>query len=71
MVSEGALTPTYSASLAGSGVDVANDTRSERSATEGRYYDVMSDDEDGIPTPNSWSEIGSVISESDAGAVRS
>jgi len=69
MVSEGALTPTYSASLAGSGVDVANDARSERSATEGRYYDVMSDDEDGIPTPNSWSEVGSVVSESDAGAV--
>jgi len=71
VISEGALTPAYSASLAGSGVDVANDARSERSATEGRYYDVMSDDEDGVATPNSWSEVGSVVSESEAGAVRS
>ncbi len=61
LISEGQATPTYSASLAGSGVDVANDAVSSR----GGDFDVLSEDDDGIPTPNSWSEVGSVISESD------
>ena len=35
-----------------------------------RYYDVMSDDEGtGMMTPASWTEVGSVVSESDTGAV--
>ncbi|KAK0641524.1 hypothetical protein B0T16DRAFT_334647 [Cercophora newfieldiana] len=61
LISEGALTPTYSASLAGSGVDVALDAASSR----GGDFDIMSEDGSAIPTPNSWSEVGSVISESD------
>ncbi len=70
VISDGASTPTDSASWAGSGEDVGrDDAASERSATEGRYYDVVSDDEEGIPTPASWTEVGSVISESDAGAA--
>jgi len=61
LISQGALTPTYSASLAGSGVDVAHDAASSK----GGDFDIMSDDESIIPTPNSWSEVGSVISEND------
>jgi len=61
LISEGQLTPTYSPSLAGSGVDVANDAVSSK----GGDFDLMSEDGSGIPTPNSWSEVGSVISESD------
>ncbi|KAI1855870.1 hypothetical protein JX265_012133 [Neoarthrinium moseri] len=65
-ISEGQLTPTDSASLAGSGEDIAEEARSTASGEHGRYYDVMSDDE-GVMTPASWTEVGSVISESDAG----
>lgn len=61
LISEGALTPTYSASLAGSGVDVGHDAASSK----GGDFDILSEDGDGIATPNSWSEVGSVISESD------
>ncbi|KAI3318288.1 hypothetical protein HD806DRAFT_512409 [Xylariaceae sp. AK1471] len=53
----GALTPTDSVSV----VDVAND---ELSSDGG----VMSDDE-GMMTPTSWTEVGSVVSESESGAV--
>ncbi|KAI1657542.1 hypothetical protein F4813DRAFT_360352 [Daldinia decipiens] len=67
-LSEGVLTPTDSASLAGSGEDVGDDAVSARSWTEGRHYDVMSDDE-GMMTPASWTEVGSVVSESDAGVA--
>ncbi|KAI8960694.1 hypothetical protein F5Y11DRAFT_328839 [Daldinia sp. FL1419] len=67
--SEGALTPPDSASLAGSGEDLGDDAVSARSWTEGRHYDVMSDDE-GMMTPASWTEVGSVVSESDAGVGR-
>ncbi|KAI0379787.1 hypothetical protein F5Y04DRAFT_114417 [Hypomontagnella monticulosa] len=67
--SDGALTPTDSVSLVGSGEDIGNEARSTASWTEGRYYDVMSDDE-GMITPASWTEVGSVVSESDAGAAR-
>ncbi|WYZ46391.1 hypothetical protein EsH8_IX_000616 [Colletotrichum jinshuiense] len=67
LVSEGELTPTDSASLAGSGDDVANDAASSRAGDNGRYYDVMSESE-GMMTPASWSEVGSVVSESEAQA---
>ncbi len=62
LISEGGLTPTDTMSLAGSGVDVGNDAASSRAGD----YDVLSEDGDGIPTPSSWSEVGSVISESDS-----
>jgi hypothetical protein len=62
IVSEGRLTPADSASVAESGVDVANDMAS----AEGDDYDVMTETDDGIPTPTSWSEIGSVVSESES-----
>lgn len=76
LISEGALTPTDSVSTVGSGVDLARDMA--ESVTEGRgpasvatnEYDVLSDGYSGIATPASWSEVGSVISESDAGAMR-
>ncbi|KAI7781668.1 hypothetical protein SLS64_013075 [Diaporthe eres] len=74
MVSEGQLTPTDSASVAGSGFDVANELASQNGSAS-KYYDVLSEDEDGIPTPaHSWTEVGSVVSESEDGvrpAVRS
>ncbi|KAK1544323.1 hypothetical protein CPAR01_04956 [Colletotrichum paranaense] len=64
LVSEGELTPTDSASLAGSGEDVANDAASSRAGDNSRYYDVLSESE-GMMTPASWSEVGSVVSESE------
>lgn len=67
LVSDGEMTPTDSASLAGSGEDIAEEARSTSSQEQHRYYDVMSDDE-GMATPTSWTEVGSVVSESDAGA---
>lgn len=75
MVSEGQLTPTDSASVAGSGFDVAGELASSQNGSASKYYDVLSEDEDGIPTPaHSWTEVGSVVSESEDGvrpAVRS
>ncbi|KAK3306974.1 uncharacterized protein B0T15DRAFT_510299 [Chaetomium strumarium] len=62
IISEGQLTPADSASVAESGVDVAKDMASAK----GDDYGVMTDTDDGIPTPTSWSEIGSVISESES-----
>lgn len=70
IISDGQLTPTDSASLAGSGEDVANDAASSHAGDKRRYYDVMSEDEDGMATPASWTEVGSVVSESDNGAIR-
>ncbi|KAJ0353219.1 hypothetical protein COL154_012204 [Colletotrichum chrysophilum] len=67
LVSDGELTPTDSASLVGSGEDVANDAASSRAGDTGRYYDVLSESE-GMMTPASWSEVGSVVSESEAQA---
>jgi hypothetical protein len=64
MVSEGQLTPTDSGSVAGSGVDVGNEAVSVTGD-----FDVMSETEGGIPTPGSWSEVGSVVSESEGGSV--
>lgn len=63
LISDGQLTPTDSVSLAGSGEDIAEEARSV--TDNGRYYDVMSDD-DGMATPASWTEVGSVVSEADA-----
>ncbi|KAH7031113.1 uncharacterized protein B0I36DRAFT_349239 [Microdochium trichocladiopsis] len=65
LISDGQLTPTDTASLAGSGVDIVNDLASVRSGSQNaRYYDVLSEDE-GIMTPASWSEVGSVAGESE------
>ncbi|KAI0140085.1 hypothetical protein F4776DRAFT_662218 [Hypoxylon sp. NC0597] len=69
IISEGMLTPTDSASLAGSGEDIGAEAASAKSWSEGRPYDVMSDDE-GMMTPASWTEVGSVVSESDAGVAQ-
>ncbi|KAI1490817.1 hypothetical protein F5X96DRAFT_634471 [Biscogniauxia mediterranea] len=63
---DGVMTPTDTASLAGSGEDIADEARSMRSGSRGGYYDVMSEDE-GMMTPASWTEVGSVVSESDSG----
>ncbi|KAK7413711.1 hypothetical protein QQX98_007425 [Neonectria punicea] len=65
LISDGQLTPTDSVSLVGSADDVAIDAQSSRDGETGRYYDVMSESS-GMATPASWSEVGSVISESDA-----
>lgn len=65
LLSDGQLTPTDSHSLAGSGVDVGNDALSSRDGETGRPFDVISES-DGMMTPASWSEVGSVISENDA-----
>ncbi|KAI9171022.1 hypothetical protein HJFPF1_00501 [Paramyrothecium foliicola] len=63
LVSTGELTPTDSVSLVGSGEDVGNDAIS-RDGDGGRMYDVMSESE-GMATPASWSEVGSVVSDND------
>lgn len=66
LISEGQMTPTDSASVAGSGIDITNEAVSQDGSS--KYYDVMSEDEDSIATPaHSWTEVGSVISESEDG----
>ncbi|KAF4513213.1 hypothetical protein G6O67_000512 [Ophiocordyceps sinensis] len=65
LVGDGQLTPTDSVSLIGSGEDLGNETRSSMAGDTGRPYDVLSESE-GMQTPASWSEVGSVVSESDA-----
>jgi hypothetical protein len=65
VISAGALTPTDSASQAGSGEEIGADEASLRAGEGTRYYDVVSDDEDGMATPASWTEVGSVVSERD------
>jgi len=58
----GDATPTYSASVA----DSAEEVWAPRSgATSDAGADVMSVDGDGISTPGSWTEVGSVVSEND------
>ncbi|KAI1274195.1 hypothetical protein F5Y07DRAFT_374292 [Xylaria sp. FL0933] len=67
LISSGELTPTDSASLAGSGVDVADEVRSARSE-----FDVLSDEEeegDGVHTPTSWTDVESTAGESEGGLV--
>ncbi|KAK3339263.1 hypothetical protein B0H65DRAFT_295354 [Neurospora tetraspora] len=62
MVSEGQLTPADTMSLADSGEHIENfDAVSSRAGD----FDDMSDSDDGIATPGSWSDVGSVISETD------
>lgn len=64
VISQGELTPTDSISLVGSGEDIANDAHFSEHDSNGRYMDVMSESE-GMATPASWSEVGSVISDND------
>ncbi|PTB70781.1 hypothetical protein BBK36DRAFT_1155567 [Trichoderma citrinoviride] len=64
VISEGELTPTDSVSLVGSGEDIANDAQISERDSNGRYMDVMSESE-GMLTPASWSEVGSVISDNE------
>jgi hypothetical protein len=59
VVSVGQLTPTDSASV----VDVGHDFEPITDG-EGRDFDVISES-DGIATPASWSEVGSVVSDSE------
>ncbi|KAI1258572.1 hypothetical protein F5Y18DRAFT_434149 [Xylariaceae sp. FL1019] len=61
VISAGDLTPTDSASLVGSGEDIADEAVSTKS------YDVMSE-VDGIMTPT-WTEVGSVVSEMEPNAA--
>ncbi|POR36229.1 Uncharacterized protein TPAR_03600 [Tolypocladium paradoxum] len=67
LVSDGELTPTDSMSLAGSGEDIADEAQSLSAGGTGRPFDVLSESE-GMLTPASWSEVGSVVSENDAQA---
>ncbi|KAK3196809.1 hypothetical protein K4F52_000153 [Lecanicillium sp. MT-2017a] len=69
VISDGDLTPTDSVSIVGSGEDIANDANSSRAGETGRPYDVLSESE-GVLTPASWSEVGSVISENEQHPVR-
>ncbi|KAI0965141.1 hypothetical protein F4678DRAFT_341812 [Xylaria arbuscula] len=64
LISDGELTPTDSASLAGSGSGV--DVGEEMARSE---YDVLSEDGDGIHTPTSWTDVESAAGESEAEAV--
>lgn len=74
VISEGQLTPTDSASVAGSGVDIAHEMDAGGAGGEflvrGEHndFDVMSETDGGLHTPRSWSEVGSVVSESESAA---
>ncbi|GAP86335.2 hypothetical protein SAMD00023353_1800740 [Rosellinia necatrix] len=61
-LTDGELTPTDSASLAGSGIDVADEVGSTKS------FDIMSDDS-GMDTPTSWTDVESAAGESESGAM--
>jgi hypothetical protein len=64
MVSDGMLTPTEG-SIAGSGVDIADEAASQTGDVE-RVYDVLSEGGSvGMATPSSWTEVGSVVSSND------
>lgn len=64
VLSTGELTPTDTMSLAGSGEDVGRDAQSSKDGEQGRPFDVISES-DGMMTPASWSEVGSVISDNE------
>jgi hypothetical protein len=67
VISAGQITPTDSMSIIGAGEDFSgSDGHSTRGAAagEGRPYDVLSESE-GMLTPASWSEVGSVISDTE------
>ncbi|KAL2129153.1 hypothetical protein VTI74DRAFT_8173 [Chaetomium olivicolor] len=75
IISEGQLTPTDttdSMSVAESGIEVAREVTGYGNTEAAREFDVMSETTDGsgegMNTPGSWSEVGSVVSEED-GAV--
>ncbi len=57
----GVATPTYSGSIAGSAAEEVWMPRSGATSDA----DVMSMDGDGISTPGTWTEVGSVVSEND------
>lgn len=59
----GDVTPTDSVSLAGSGEEVWQPRSGATSDA-----DVMSINGDGISTPGSWTEVGSLVSENDVGS---
>jgi hypothetical protein len=63
----GDMTPTYSVSLAGSGSQSGEEIWAPRSGATSEA-DLMSVDGEGISTPGSWTEVGSVVSENDVGA---
>ncbi|KAI1735710.1 hypothetical protein F4680DRAFT_469749 [Xylaria scruposa] len=62
LITDGELTPTDSASLAGSGVDVADEAVSSRSFED----DVLSHSS-GMDTPTSWTDVESAVAESEPG----
>lgn len=68
LISDGQLTPTDSMSIIDAGEDLGRqEVRSVREAGTsegGRPYDVMSESE-GMLTPASWSEVGSVVSDTE------
>lgn len=59
---DGEMTPTDSVSLAGSGSEIWAPRSGATSDA-----DVISVDGEGISTPGSWTEVGSVVSENDVG----
>lgn len=68
MISDGQLTPTDSASVVDVAEEAASPDGGSSAGAAARYYDVMSESEDGIATPaHSWTEVGSVVSESEDG----
>lgn len=62
-ITDGEMTPTDSVSLAGSGIDVADEAMSTKS------FDVMSDDS-GMYTPTSWTDVESAAGESEGAPER-
>lgn len=68
LISDGQLTPTDSMSIIDAGEDLGRqEVRSVREAGTsegGRPYDVLSESE-GMLTPASWSEVGSVVSDAE------
>lgn len=63
MLGSGAATPTDSISMVG---DAPEEVWGPRSGATSEH-DVLSIDGDGIHTPSSWSEVGSIVSENDVG----
>lgn len=68
LISDGQLTPTDSMSIIDAGEDVgrpeAGSVREAGTSEGGRTYDVLSESE-GMLTPASWSEVGSVVSDTE------
>ncbi|KAI0857598.1 hypothetical protein F4860DRAFT_350872 [Xylaria cubensis] len=66
LITDGDLTPTDSASLAGSGVDVAAD---EAVPSHRSFEDDVMSHSSGMDTPTSWTDVESAVAESEAGGV--